>query len=149
MTNITFIGTKLAHKGQEFVYRGETEACEGCPHRDTCLNLDQDVRYRVTNVREGGQVLDCAIHEDGVRAVDVKEAPVVAQVPSRKAFEGSKVTIEKDACDKTDCPAYRYCVPKGFDFDEPYSIEEVIGDNPVDCHYDRSLKLVELEKSSD
>jgi len=145
-TSITLIGTSLAHEGQEFVYRGETEACEGCPHRGTCLNLNEDVRYRVTEVRDGGQVLDCAIHDEGVRAVEVEEAPVVAQVPSRKAFEGSNVTIEEDACDRTDCPAYRYCVPDGFDFGEPYIINEVVGDNPVDCHYDRSLNLVELEK---
>ncbi|MDY6780695.1 MAG: UPF0179 family protein, partial [Halobacteria archaeon] len=50
------------------------------------------------------------------------------------------------ACDKTDCPAYEYCVPEGFDFGEEYEITEVIGDNDVDCHYDKSLKRVRLRK---
>ncbi|MFP4174524.1 MAG: UPF0179 family protein [Halobacteriales archaeon] len=145
-TSITLIGTSLAEVGQEFVYRGGTEACEDCPHSDNCLNLDEGVRYRVMDVRDGGQELDCAVHQGGVRAVDVAESPVLAQVPSKKAFEGSDVTIEDDACDRTDCPAYKFCVPDGFDFGEPYTINEVVGDNPADCHYDRSLNLVELEK---
>lgn len=145
-TQITLIGTSLAEVGQEFIYEGPTEACEDCPHRETCLNLEEGVRYRVMDVRDGGQELDCAIHEGGVRAVDVAESPVLGQVPSKKAFEGSNVTIEEDACDKTDCPAYKFCVPDGFDFGEDYEIKEVVGDNPVECHYDRSLSLVELEK---
>ena len=40
----------------------------------------------------------------------------------------------------------RRAVVDGFDFGEPYTINEVVGDNPADCHYDRSLSLVELEK---
>lgn len=146
-THITLIGTSLASEGKEFIYRGGTEACEGCPHRKTCLNLEEGVRYRVVDVRDGGQVLDCAIHDEGgVQAVEVSESRVVGQVESRMAFEGSIVTIEQDACDKKDCPAYKYCVPEGFDFGEPYTINEVVGENPVDCHYDKSLNLVELEK---
>jgi len=145
-SSITLIGTSLAEVGQEFIFRGAAEPCEDCPHRDTCLNLDEGVRYRVMDVRDGGQELDCAVHEDGVRAVDVAESPVLAQVPSKKAFEGSDVTIEEDACDKTDCAAYKFCVPDGFDFGESYTINEVVGDNPADCHYDRSLNLVELGK---
>ncbi|MDY6765473.1 MAG: UPF0179 family protein, partial [Halobacteria archaeon] len=117
-----------------------------CPHRKSCLNLKEGVRYRIMEVREGGQTLDCAIHDGGVRAVEVAESPILAQVESKAAFEGSKVTIEEDACDKTQCPAYSFCVPDGFDFGEKYTINEVVGDNPVDCYYDKSLKLVELEK---
>ncbi|MDY7081086.1 MAG: UPF0179 family protein [Halobacteria archaeon] len=146
-TQITLIGTELAEAGTEFIYQGETEACEGCSHRNNCLNLDEGVRYRVMDVREGGQELDCAIHDGkAVRAVEVAESPVLAQVESKKAFEGSNVTIEEDACDKKDCPAYKFCVPDGFDFGEDYKINEVVGDNPVDCHYDKSLQLVELDK---
>lgn len=146
-TQITLIGSGLAEPGQEFIYRGGTAACDDCPHRDNCLNLRDGVRYRVESVREGGQELDCEIHEGGgVRAVEVVESEVVAQVESRMAFEGSKVTVREDACDKKDCPAYKYCVPEGFDFGEPYTINEVVGKNPVDCHYDKSLRMVELEK---
>lgn len=140
----TLIGTLLAKEGREFIYRGETEKCGGCPHRDSCLNLEEGVRYRVTEVIEGKDELDCSIHEEGVSPVKVEEAPIVASVGSRKAFEGAVVSLNEDACDRKDCPGYKYCVPEGCDFDESYEIEEVLGDNPADCHYDRSLKLVEL-----
>ncbi|MDY6780694.1 MAG: UPF0179 family protein, partial [Halobacteria archaeon] len=76
-TQITLIGTTVAESGKEFVYEGETEACEGCPHSGNCLNLDEGIRYRITDVREGGQNLDCAIHDErSVRAVEVTEPPV-------------------------------------------------------------------------
>ncbi|MFB6284317.1 MAG: UPF0179 family protein [Halobacteria archaeon] len=146
-THITLVGTSIAEVGMEFIYTGETEACQGCPHRENCLNLKEDVRYRVMNVRDKGQELDCRIHEDGsVKAVEVAESPVLAQVESKKAFEGSNVTIQEDACDKKQCPAYKFCVPDGFDYGENYEIKEIVGDNPVKCHYDKSLKLVELAK---
>ncbi len=83
MTTVTLVGTRLAEAGEEFVYRGEASGCEGCPYRDQCLNLTTGNRYRITNVRQSGQTLDCAMHQDGVRAVEVEPAPIQANVPRR------------------------------------------------------------------
>jgi uncharacterized protein (UPF0179 family) len=145
MTQVTLIGDRLASPGTEFVYEGESTACEGCPYRQQCLNLTEGVRYEVTDVRENGQLLDCAVHDTGVRAVEVEPASITANVASKGAYAGSKVELP-GPCPHTECPSHEYCVPEGAGFDAEYRIEEVVGDPPHEfCYLDRELTLVELE----
>ena len=54
MSKVTLIGETLAEVGTEFVYGGESAACDGCPYREQCLNLTVGRRYRVTSVRDSG-----------------------------------------------------------------------------------------------
>jgi hypothetical protein len=149
MSKVTLIGDRLASEGQEFVYEGPSAGCEGCPYRKQCLNLDVGTRYRVTDVRENAQLLDCAVHDAGVRAVEVEPASVVANVAAKGAYAGSKASLE-GPCPHTECPSHRYCVPDGADFDEEYRITEVLGDPPHDfCYLDRDLTLVEFAPPED
>ncbi|WP_396612314.1 UPF0179 family protein [Haloferax sp. S1W] len=149
MTAVTLIGTRLADAGAEFVYHGESSACEGCPYRRQCLNLNEGVRYRVVDVRENTQVLDCAAHDIGVRAVEVEPVPVRANVPSKGAYAGSKASLQ-GPCPHTECPSHQYCVPEGAEFDQEYRIAEVVGDPPHDhCYLDRNLTLVEFEAADE
>ncbi|PSQ16788.1 hypothetical protein BRD00_10230 [Halobacteriales archaeon QS_8_69_26] len=145
MGKVTLIGTRLAEEGREFVYGGEAAECEGCPYRDQCLNLQEGVKYRVTDVRQNAQTLDCFVHADnGVQAVEVEPVPVRANVSSRNAYAGSLVELA-GPCPHVDCPSHEYCVPDGTDFDEEYRITEVEGDPPHEyCHLDRDLTLVEF-----
>lgn len=144
MTKVTLIGTRLAADGQEFVYQGEASGCEGCPYRSQCLNLSPGVKYRVTDVRDGAQVLDCAVHDTGVQAVEVEPVSIPANVSSRNAYAGSKVTLE-GPCPHTECPSHEFCEPDGAEFGEEYRIQNVLGDPPHDhCLLDRDLTLVEF-----
>jgi len=144
MSQVTLVGARLAEVGREFVYRGESQACEGCPYRSQCLNLEAGTRYRITDVRENAQTLDCAVHDIGVRAVEVETAAVPANVASKTAYAGSKVSLE-GPCPHTDCPSHPYCEPVGAEFDEEYRIAEVLGDPPHEyCHLGRDLTLVEF-----
>jgi hypothetical protein len=144
MSDVTLIGTRLAEPGVEFVYGGASSACEGCPYRGQCLNLEEGRRYRVTGVRENAQTLECAVHDGGVRAVEVEPAPVPANVASNRAYSGSKASLE-GPCPHTDCPSHPYCVPAGAEFDRDYRIDSVLGDPPHDyCALDRDLTLVEF-----
>jgi uncharacterized protein (UPF0179 family) len=144
MTQVSLVGTRLAEPGTEFVYQGESSACEGCPYRSQCLNLSAGTRYRVTAVRDNTQVLDCAVHDTGVRAVEVEPAPVPANAPSKSAYSGSKAKLA-GACPHSDCPSHSLCVPQGAAFDEEYQIQEVLGDPPHEtCALDRELTKVEL-----
>jgi uncharacterized protein (UPF0179 family) len=145
MSTVTLIGARLAEEGREFVYGGEASACEGCPYRGQCLNLSPGVKYRVTEVRDGAQLLDCAVHDEGVRAVEVEPASVRANVPARGAYAGSKASLA-GPCQHTDCPSNEYCVPDGAEFETEYRVDEVLGDPPHDhCMLDRDLTLVDLE----
>ncbi len=149
MTTVTLVGSRLADVGREFVFQGEASDCEGCPYRDQCLDLTEGVRYRIVDVRDGGQTLDCAVHDVGVEAVDVEPAPVCANVPARGAYAGSKASLQ-GPCPHTDCPSHEYCEPAGAEFDEEYRIDEVLGDPPHDhCALDRDLTLVEFEPDED
>jgi hypothetical protein len=147
MSKVTLIGTRLADVGREFVYHGESAACEGCPYRQQCLNLTEGTRYRIEDVRDNAQTLDCAVHDEGVRAVEVEPAAVPANVAAKSAYAGSKVSLE-GPCPHTDCPSHEYCVPDGAEFDTEYRIQEVLGEPPHDfCALDRDLTLVKFAPS--
>lgn len=149
MSKVTLIGTRLADVGTEFVYQGEADACEGCPYRDQCLNLTDGQKYRVTSVRENASTLDCGVHDTGVQAVEVEPATIEANVTSQGAYAGSKASLE-GPCPYTECPSHEYCEPAGAEFDEPYTIDEVLGEPPHDyCMLDRDLTLVKLAPPDD
>ncbi|MFB6143203.1 MAG: UPF0179 family protein [Halorientalis sp.] len=149
MSTVTLIGTRLADPGTEFVYRGEAPACEDCPYRDQCLTLEEGRRYRVTAVRENASTLPCGVHDDGVTAVEVEPAPVVAAVDSQSAYTGSSASLE-GPCPHTGCPSHEFCEPAGADFDGEYRIDEVLGDPPHDyCMLDRDLTLVKFAPETD
>ena len=143
MPTVTLIGERLAEVGTEFVYGGESSACEGCPYREQCLNLTENRRYRVTGVRDSS-TLECAVHDTGVTAVEVEPAPVLVNVSSNVAYAGSKAGLA-GPCPHTECPSHEFCEPAGADFDEEYQITEVVGEPPHDhCMLDRELTLVEF-----
>jgi uncharacterized protein (UPF0179 family) len=144
MSTLTLIGTRLAETGAEFVYHGEADACEGCPYRSQCLNLTEGTKYRVTNVRENAQTLECGVHDTGVNAVEVEPTGMKANIPSKGVYAGSKAHLAGD-CPYTECPSHEFCVPDGVEFDEEYRIREILGDPPHDyCMLNRDLTLVEF-----
>ena len=144
MTTLTLVGTRLAEAGREFVYRGEAPACEGCPYRSQCLNLEVGRRYRVASVREGAPTLDCGVHDAGVRAVEVEPVPVRANVPRDRAYAGTRVELA-GPCPHTGCPSHELCEPAGASFGERYRVQRVVGDPPhAYCALDRDLALVEF-----
>ena len=145
MSTVTLVGSRLAAAGEEFVYEGESSACEGCPYRSQCLNLVEGRRYRVTGVRENTRLLECAVHDRGVRAVEVEPAAVTANVPSKGAYAGSKASLA-GPCPHVECPSHEYCEPLGMGFDEERRIATVEGEPPHDfCALDRELTLVTFE----
>ncbi|WP_181686279.1 UPF0179 family protein [Halorhabdus salina] len=144
MTQITLLGTRLADSGSEFVYQGESAACEGCPYREQCLNLEVGRRYRVTEVRDNANTLECAVHDVGVTAVEVEPAPIRANVAAQSAYAGSKVELE-GSCPHEECPSHALCEPAGADFETTYRIDSVVGEPPHDyCMLERDLTQVEL-----
>lgn len=145
MSTVTLIGRRLAESETEFVFHGEAPGCEGCPYRDQCLNLEEGVRYKITDVREGGQELDCAVHADGsVVAVEVERVGAEANVPARGAYAGSRVGMG-GACPHTECPSHELCEPPGIDPQGEYRIESIEGEPPHEvCFLDRDLTRVRL-----
>lgn len=142
--SLTLIGTRLARAGTEFVYQGPASGCDGCPYRKQCLNLEAGTRYEITDVREGGQVLDCAVHDEGVLAVEVERTTFEANVPSKGAYAGSKVAMGGE-CSHSECPSHHLCEPLGVDPEGEFQIVDIRGDPPHEhCALGRNLTKVEL-----
>jgi uncharacterized protein (UPF0179 family) len=141
---ITLIGSKLAKKGTEFIYRGPQPECEKCKLKAVCLNLDKGKKYTVVALRTGGEH-ECFLHDTSVRAVEASPSPVAVVIESRKAFNGSKLTYEEPACDKA-CPSYEGCHPAGLVNGEKYTISEVYGEATGTCPKGLILKKVLLKQ---
>ena len=142
---ITLIGMGLAKVGVEFVFNGPTNECETCKLKNTCLNLDIARRYRIVGVR-GNMKHDCALHDIGVKAVEVVESPSIAAIDSKSAFVGSRILYKQNDCEVLDCKIYELCHPNGLRRDDKYVISSVLGDTPEACPEGKSLKLVELKR---
>ncbi|MGA3359071.1 MAG: UPF0179 family protein [Halobacteriota archaeon] len=143
--SITLIGVDLARSGTEFVFNGPANECEMCKLKNTCLNLDVGRRYRIVTVR-GNMRHDCALHDIGVKAVEVVESPSVVAIDSKNAFVGSRILYKQNECEVSNCKIYELCHPNGLVREEKYTISEVLGDTPDTCPEGKSLKLVELKR---
>ncbi len=143
--SITLIGVDLAKPGTEFIFNGPAAECDACKLRNTCLNLVVGRRYRVGATR-GTAEHKCALHDVGVRAVEVTESPNVVAIDSKKAFSGSKIVYKQTECGARDCKIYELCHPDGVEHGENLVIAEVLGDVPEACSEGKSLKLVELKR---
>jgi uncharacterized protein len=143
--SITLIGVSLAKTGTEFVFNGPANECETCKLKNTCLNLDVGRRYKIVAVR-GNMRHDCALHDIGVKAVEVVESPSVVAIDSKNAFIGSRILYRQNECEVFNCNIYELCHPDGLAREEKYTISQVLGDAPGRCPEGKSLKLVELKR---
>ncbi|MHC1570745.1 MAG: UPF0179 family protein [Methermicoccaceae archaeon] len=144
-TIITLIGSEVATEGYEFIFRGGATECRTCRLKNACLNLHEGSKYRVVRLRDA-PVHDCPLHEGGVKAVEVVEAPFLVAIESRKAFAGSKVVYTPVECGENGCSMYELCHPMGLDEGDKCTITRVVGNMPESCPKGISLKLVELER---
>ena len=142
--SITLIGVGVAKIGTEFVFNGPVNECETCKLKNTCLNLDVGRRYRIVTVR-GNVKHDCALHDLGVKAVEVVESPSIVAIDAKNAFVGSKILYKQNECEVFDCKIYELCHPDGVR-EERLTISAVLGDAPQACPGGKSLKLVELKR---
>lgn len=139
---ITLIGSKLASVGNEFIFRGAAGDCEKCKLKNVCINLEKNKKYRIVGLRNGMEH-ECSIHEGTVRAVEVVPCPIIVNIESRKAFNGSKLVFEEPECNKA-CTLFEQCHPQGLRSGDRYTIAEVFDSNPGPCEKGLTLKKVEL-----
>ncbi len=144
-SSITLIGVDLAKTGLEFIFNGPAAECEACKFKNTCLNLGIGRKYRITGTRSATEH-KCALHDVGVKAVEVVESPNVVAIDSKKAFSGSKIVYKQSECESAECTIYDVCHPSGIEPGEKLVIATVIGDLPEACVEGKSLKLVELKR---
>jgi len=140
---ITLCGKDWANIGVEFTFLGGKAECEGCKVKRTCLRLRENAKYKIVNLRDG-TVQECALHDNGVVAVEVVELPIIALLDSKKSVPGAKIKYEKKNCNLLDCSMYNLCNPVELRDGETVVVEKVIGDSPGVCKKGYSVKVVEL-----
>lgn len=141
---ITLIGKNLAEEGLKFMHYGASAGCEACRFKSTCIDsLEVGRVYVITEVKDTEQ--SCHIHEGGkVKVVEVERADIEALVDSKKAFEGSMVTVEFPNCDK-ECTMRDLCFPEGLYEGDKCKIVKTIGKSVNECINGLNLSLVFLE----
>ena len=144
-TIITLIGTRLAKVGNEFVFKSAAKECQPCKLNKTCLNLNSGSTYKIVKIRNPSK-LECFVHDSGVFAVEVIEAPIRMAIESRKAIKGSKVVFEQPPCNNQDCEKYSFCRPSGIRTGDKFLITEVEGDIFESCTKGYSMKIVEVKR---
>lgn len=144
-TIITLIGTKLAKVGNEFNFKGAAKECEPCKLNKTCLGLNIGSKYRIINLRNSGKH-ECFVHDSGVCAVEVIEAPIIMALESKKAIKGSKIAYEQISCNFSNCENVVLCRPSGLRQGDKYSITNVEGELNEPCRKGYSLKVVEVKR---
>ncbi|KAF5423252.1 MAG: hypothetical protein C5S41_07775 [Candidatus Methanomarinus sp.] len=144
-TIVTLIGIKMAKPGLEFIFKGKIPDCNGCRFKNSCFNLNKGARYKIVSVRNTSP-MDCSIHEGGVQAVDVIEAPWTIMVESRMAISGSNIVYKPIHCNETECEMIKFCDNPGPVPKKKYTISN-ISDKPIGkCAKNYSLKLVEIKE---
>ena len=144
-TIITLIGTRLAKAGNEFIFKGAARECEPCKFNKTCLSLNTGSRYKIISIRNPGK-LECFVHDSGVCAVEVIEAPVRMAVESRKAIKGSKIVYDPLSCNNPDCENFVLCRPSGIRAGDKFVITEVADEISEPCYKGYSLKIIEAKR---
>ncbi|MFN3384395.1 MAG: UPF0179 family protein [Archaeoglobaceae archaeon] len=139
---ITLCGKSWAKIGVEFMFLGGKPECENCKIKKTCLKLREGAKYKIVALRDGS-VQECALHEDGVVAVEVIELPVIALVESTLT-EGAKFKYEERDCKHYECGMYNLCHPIELKNGELVTVAKVIGDSPEKCILGYSFAVAEL-----
>jgi len=143
-TTITLIGSRLAKEGMEFIFEGESNECNRCKLKNTCLNLEKGRRYKVVGIKTPS-VHECFLHDGGVIAVEVVKSPVVAILDSRKAIRGAKISYEPPKCSDVPDDMYDLFFPEGLRTGDKCTITDILDNIEDEDICAIPLKKVELQ----
>lgn len=141
---ITLIGNKLAKKGLVFMHCGAADECEECRFKGTCVeSLEKGRLYIIKNVKDSEQ--KCNLHEGRkVKVVEVEKANIKALVDSKRAFEGSMISIKPPECEE-DCKMHDLCFPEGLYENDKCKIVKTLGRASKKCAKGYDLSKVILK----
>jgi len=143
-TTITLIGSRLAKEGMDFIFEGESNECNKCKLKNTCLNLEKGLRYKVVKIKTPS-VHECFLHDGGVIAVEVVKSPVIAILDSRKAIKGAKISYEPPKCKEIPDDLYDLFYPQGLRTGDKCTITNIFENIEEEGMCSSPMKKVELQ----
>lgn len=143
-TIITLIGARLTKEGMDFIFEGESNECNKCKLKNTCLNLEKGRRYKVVKIKTPS-VHECFLHDGGVIAVEVVKSPVIAILDSRKAIKGAKISYEPPKCKEIPDDLYDLFYPQGLRTGDKCTITNIFENIEEEGMCSSPMKKVELQ----
>lgn len=138
---ITLVGERQVKEGNEFIYLGSLTECRECKLKGVCFNLEEGRKYKIRSIR--GVRHDCKIFDEGVRVVEVEQAPLTIASNGKGAIVGSTITYNFPNCNELSCSSYRLCHPIALRSGGKGKILEVGKD--LDCTRGFELKEITIE----
>ena len=143
-TIITLIGARLAKEGMDFIFEGESNECNKCKLKNTCLNLEKGRRYKVVKIKTPS-VHECFLHDGGVIAVEVVKSPVIAILDSRNAIKAAKISYEPPKCKEIPDDLYDLFYPQGLRTGDKCTITNIFENIEEEGMCSSPMKKVELQ----
>lgn len=143
-TTITLIGSRLAKEGMDFIFEGESNECNKCKLKNTCLNLEKGRRYKVVKIKTPS-IHECFLHDGGVIAVEVVKSPVIAILDSRKAIKGAKISYEPPKCRDVPDEMYDFFFPEGLRTGDKCTVINILENIEDENICSSPMKKVELQ----
>jgi uncharacterized protein (UPF0179 family) len=143
---LTLVGTKQAKIGLIFLHCGAVENCKECKLLKVCQKLEPGRVYEV--VKSRGILHQCAVHEDGVTLVEVKEASILAALDSRSCIPGASIVYAPKKCGHIDCERMEECSPLGLHEGDRCKVEEIVGKMASKCPIGEQLTICRLRRAS-
>ncbi|MHC1591581.1 MAG: UPF0179 family protein [Candidatus Helarchaeales archaeon] len=141
---ITMLYSKLARVGYQFQHLGEPKECSQCKLYFACIkNLKKGSIYEVIEVRQKTHY--CALINDTVKVVKVKELPIETYIEAPTAFEGAIITFHPKECSFEECPYREICFDSRLVKNQKYKILEVLGQEKIECQQGLKLRKVKLK----
>ncbi|HEX9816743.1 MAG TPA: UPF0179 family protein [Candidatus Thermoplasmatota archaeon] len=122
MGRVTLVGSLLAQPGAEYVFEKRCEVADRCPVAAPCQNLTVGRRYKVLSLRPAKHNV-CTEHEGGVRAVEVEEQPLRANVLESR-LRGTLIRWKPVSCNFRGCPNWANCFQNGLETDKEYVVKQ-------------------------
>ncbi len=123
---------------------GAAPECEECRFKGTCVDsLEEGRLYIIRNVKDAEQ--KCKLHEgQKVKVVEVDKANIKALVDSKRAFEGSMISIKSPECEES-CEMHELCFPDGLYEGDKCKIVKTMGRPSKKCDKGYELSKVILK----
>ena len=142
---ITIIGENQARVGFKFLFLNYSNECEDCEYRKACLNsLEQNRVYEVVKIIK--KKLECKLHGNESRVVEVAEKSAEVAIESRIAIQDAIIKLDHMECDFMGCENYEKCVPRGLSKGDKCKILEVMEN--IECSKGNELTLTFLSRQS-
>ncbi len=103
---IAIIPKNLAKPGYKFKFIGTINECNKCNLLNVCKNIEKEKVYEVKDIKD--KSFECIISGTAI-VCEIFETVIETTVDKRNAYEGAKISLEKESCLEISCENFIIC----------------------------------------